>query len=45
MSDWLTTWDEPVPETSLDHANAGGTAAGTTTWARWTCPGSSFLPG
>ena len=23
MSDWLVTWDEPVPETSLDHANAG----------------------
>ena len=23
MTDWLSTWDEPVPETSLDHANAG----------------------
>lgn len=23
MSDLLTTWEEPVPETSLDHANAG----------------------
>ena len=23
MSDWLVTWGEPVPETSLDHANAG----------------------
>ena len=22
MADWLTTWDEPIPETSLDHANA-----------------------
>lgn len=22
MSDWLTTWGEPIPETSLDHANA-----------------------
>lgn len=22
MSDWLTAWDEPVPATSLDHANA-----------------------
>ena len=28
MSDWLTTWDEPVPETSLDHANAGGHGGG-----------------
>ena len=24
MSDWLTAWDEPIPETSLDHANAEG---------------------
>jgi len=24
MSDWLTSWDEPVPETSLNHANAEG---------------------
>ena len=24
MSDWLTTWEEPVPETSLDHSNAEG---------------------
>lgn len=23
MSDWLTAWDHEVPETSLDHANAG----------------------
>ena len=23
MSDWLVAWGEPVPETSLDHANAG----------------------
>lgn len=23
MVDWLTAWDEEVPETSLDHANAG----------------------
>jgi uncharacterized protein (DUF305 family) len=23
MSDWLTAWDEEVPETSLDHVNAG----------------------
>ena len=23
MIDWLTAWDEPIPETSLDHANAG----------------------
>jgi uncharacterized protein (DUF305 family) len=22
MTDWLTAWDEPVPETSLNHANA-----------------------
>ena len=24
MADWLTTWDEPVPETMRDHANAHG---------------------
>lgn len=24
MVDWLTAWDQEVPETSLDHANAGG---------------------
>ncbi|MDQ4052214.1 MAG: DUF305 domain-containing protein [Actinomycetota bacterium] len=24
MTDWLTAWEEPVPETSLDHANAEG---------------------
>jgi uncharacterized protein (DUF305 family) len=23
MTDWLTAWDHEVPETSLDHANAG----------------------
>ena len=23
MSDWLTAWGEDVPETSLDHSNAG----------------------
>ncbi|GHJ59791.1 lipoprotein [Nocardioides sp. OK12] len=23
MTEWLTTWGEPVPETGLDHANAG----------------------
>lgn len=23
MSDWLVAWGEPVPETSIDHANAG----------------------
>jgi uncharacterized protein (DUF305 family) len=23
MSDWLVAWDQEVPETSLDHANAG----------------------
>jgi uncharacterized protein (DUF305 family) len=23
MVDWLTAWDQEVPETSLDHANAG----------------------
>lgn len=23
MTGWLTSWDEPVPETGLDHANAG----------------------
>ena len=23
MADWLTDWDEPVPETMRDHANAG----------------------
>lgn len=22
MADWLVAWDEPVPETSLDHSNA-----------------------
>lgn len=24
MADWLADWDEPVPETSRDHANAHG---------------------
>lgn len=24
MVDWLTTWDQPVPETMRDHANAEG---------------------
>lgn len=24
MSDWLVDWDQPVPETSRDHMNAGG---------------------
>ena len=24
MTDWLVTWDEPIPETSVDHVNAGG---------------------
>jgi uncharacterized protein (DUF305 family) len=24
MTDWLTAWDEPVPETVRDHANAHG---------------------
>lgn len=24
MTDWLTAWEEPVPETSLNHANAEG---------------------
>ena len=24
MTDWLTAWDEPVPETSRDHAHAHG---------------------
>ena len=24
MADWLTDWDEPVPETMRDHANAHG---------------------
>ncbi|NHC22928.1 DUF305 domain-containing protein [Nocardioides sp. IC4_145] len=23
MTDWLTAWDQEIPETSLDHANAG----------------------
>jgi uncharacterized protein (DUF305 family) len=23
MSDWLTAWDQEVPETAIDHANAG----------------------
>ena len=23
MTDWLTAWDKPVPDTSLDHSNAG----------------------
>ena len=26
MADWLTDWDEPVPETMRDHANAHGDA-------------------
>jgi uncharacterized protein (DUF305 family) len=24
MTDWLTGWDQPIPETSRDHANAHG---------------------
>jgi uncharacterized protein (DUF305 family) len=28
MTDWLTTWGEPVPETSRDHANADSGASG-----------------
>lgn len=24
LTDWLTDWDEPIPETSRDHANAHG---------------------
>ena len=24
MTDWLTAWEQPVPETSLDHTNAEG---------------------
>jgi uncharacterized protein (DUF305 family) len=24
MTDWLTAWDEPIPETMRDHANAHG---------------------
>lgn len=24
MTDWLIAWDKPVPDTSLDHSNAGG---------------------
>ena len=24
MTDWLTTWDQPVPETARDHSNAHG---------------------
>ncbi|MEO5666157.1 MAG: DUF305 domain-containing protein [Nocardioides sp.] len=24
MTDWLTDWDEPIPETMRDHANAHG---------------------
>ena len=28
MTDWLVSWDEPVPETSLDHVNAGHDADG-----------------
>jgi uncharacterized protein (DUF305 family) len=24
MTDWLTDWDQPIPETSRDHANAHG---------------------
>ncbi len=23
MSDWLVAWDKPIPDTSLDHSNAG----------------------
>lgn len=23
MTDWLTAWDKPIPDTSLDHSNAG----------------------
>ncbi|GAB2867124.1 DUF305 domain-containing protein [Nocardioides pacificus] len=28
MSDWLVSWDEPVPETMRDHANAHGDGEG-----------------
>jgi uncharacterized protein (DUF305 family) len=28
MADWLQEWDEPVPETSRDHANAHGDSHG-----------------
>jgi uncharacterized protein (DUF305 family) len=32
MADWLEDWDQPVPETSRDHANAhGGHGDGPTT--------------
>ena len=35
MADWLTDWDEPVPETVRDHANAHGDGD---TWRTATCP-------
>lgn len=28
MTDWLTAWDQPVPETVRDHANAHGDGSG-----------------
>ncbi len=28
MTDWLTEWDQPVPETVRDHANAHGDGSG-----------------
>ena len=31
MTTWLTAWDEPIPETSIDHANADSADESTTT--------------
>ncbi len=28
MTDWLVAWDQPVPATSMDHANAHGGGSG-----------------
>ncbi len=44
MVDWLVAWGEEVPETSLDHVNAGHDAERDgRTWRAWrawtTCPG------
>ena len=31
MTTWLTAWDEPIPETSIDHANADSADESATT--------------
>ncbi len=32
MVDWLTAWDEQIPETSIDHAKTPGTTRKTAPW-------------